>query len=59
LKKSTARFAGYLAQRIQERYPKATVAISAKTRVVFDSLMAELGATLRPIRMACELGRAA
>lgn len=46
---------GLVAQRLQERYPKATVAISAKTREGFDLLMAELGATLRPIRMACEL----
>ncbi|MDI9402101.1 MAG: GTPase HflX [Limisphaerales bacterium] len=46
---------GLTVQRLQERWPVATVAISAKTGEGFDLLMAELGATLRPIRLTCEL----
>ncbi len=46
---------GLIAHRLQERYPNASVAISAKTGLGFDSFMAELGAMLRPIRLACEL----
>lgn len=45
---------GLEVKRILERYPKG-VAISAKTQEGFEELMAEVGAMLRPIRVACEL----
>ena len=46
---------GLAVNRIREQYPNV-VAISAKTHAGFEELMAEIGAMLRPIRVACELG---